>query len=159
MKPIDQRARFETTHWSLVQNAGSDASSQARASLAILSERYWFPLYAFVRRRGYSVEDAQDLTQAFLARLLDKRDLRHADRERGRFRSFLLASLRHFMLNEVQHHRALKRGGGRPLLSLDLQTAEHRYLNEPLDTRITRSQLRPAVGARRPREGSPTPEA
>ncbi len=93
------------------------------------------PLYSYVRRRGYSSEDAQDLTQAFLTRFLDKQDVRDARQERGRFRSFLLTSLKHFLLNDAQHRRAQKRGGGATPLSLEFETAERRYLLEPVDTR------------------------
>jgi RNA polymerase sigma-70 factor (ECF subfamily) len=103
---------FETTHWSLVLTAGADASSDARRALTTLCETYWYPLYAYVRRQGYQAEDAQDLTQGFFARFLEKHDVRSARRTRGRFRSFLLASMKHFLLNEVAHRRRLKRGGG-----------------------------------------------
>ena len=85
-------SRFDTTRWSLVQAAGAAASAEARDALAILCETYWTPLYWYVRRQGYDADDAQDLTQAFLTRLVDKQDVRAARRERGRFRSFLLAS-------------------------------------------------------------------
>ncbi len=109
-------------------------SSQGPQALAALCEIYWYPLYAYVRRQGYNADDAQDLTQAFFARLIEKRDVRGARQERGRFRSFLLASMKHFLLNEARHWRVLKRGGGQTPLALDLETAEGRYLREIPDT-------------------------
>ena len=112
--------------------AGADTrSAAAREALATLCETYWYPLYGFLRSRSYSAEDAQDLTQAFFARLLEKQAIRHADPARGRFRSFLLASLKNFAANE--HYRAIagKRGGGIPMLSLEIETAEGRFRLEP----------------------------
>ena len=127
------RSRFDTTRWSVVLTAAGGDTSGAHQALATLCETYWYPLYAHVRRQGYAAADAEDLTQAFFARLLEKHDVEDARRDRGRFRSFLLASLRHFLLNEAQHQRTLKRGGGHVLLSLDFQTAEGRYLREPAE--------------------------
>jgi RNA polymerase sigma factor (sigma-70 family) len=129
------RRRFETTRWSVVLAAGGAASPEARAALATLCEIYWYPLYAYVRRQGYPAEEAEDLTQAFFARLLEKQSIDTARRERGRFRSFLLASMRHFLLNDVQHRRALKRGGDRALVPLDGDPAEVRYLRELTETK------------------------
>lgn len=126
---------FETTHWSVVLAAGQRDSPRAEKALAWLCARYWPPLYAFVRRSGHSPHDAQDLTQAFFVRLLDKEFLRVADPQRGRFRSFLLASLKHFVANERKAARAKKRGGGRHVLSLDFATAEAAFLAEPADER------------------------
>jgi RNA polymerase sigma-70 factor (ECF subfamily) len=103
-----------------------------RESLARLCQSYWFPLYAYVRRRGYSPEDAQDLTQAFFARLMEKNWIAAADQTKGRFRSFLLSAMKHFLADEWDRERAQKRGGGR-LLSLDLATAEAQYSHEPID--------------------------
>lgn len=134
MTPGSRHARFETTHWSLVLAAGRGESSQARQALAALCEIYWYPLYAYVRRQNYNVDDAQDLTQAFFARLIEKQDVQDARCERGRFRSFLLASMKHFLLNEARHRRALRRGGGETPLPLEVETAEGRYLREPPDT-------------------------
>jgi RNA polymerase sigma-70 factor (ECF subfamily) len=111
--------------------AGKRNSPQSAAALAALCETYWYPLYAYIRRRGYGVDEAQDLTQAFFARLLEKSDLAAAQQERGRFRSFLLTSLKHFLANAWDHGRAKKRGGGRPSLSIDFGTAEDRYGMEP----------------------------
>ena len=128
-------SRFDTTRWSLVQAAGAEVSSEARAALATLCERYWTPLYWFARRQGHGADDAQDVTQAFLTRFIDKHDVRAARRERGRFRSFLLASFKHFILNDIQSRRAVKRGGSRTPLSLEFETAERTYVREPPDTR------------------------
>ena len=107
-------------------SAGRGGSAEARAALATLCESYWFPLYAFVRREGCSADDARDLIQAFFARLLEKKYLAAADRARGRFRSFLLAALKHFLANERKRGRAQKRGGGRAAISLDFPAAEDR---------------------------------
>ena len=123
---------FHTTHWSIVVSAQGDGSG-AHESLAKLCQAYWYPLYAFVRRQGMSEHDAQDLTQEFFARLLEKSWLDGVDRERGRFRSWLLASMKHFLANEWDRANRLKRGGGQTVLSLDAQTAEARYALEPAD--------------------------
>jgi RNA polymerase sigma factor (sigma-70 family) len=111
--------RFASTQWSLVVAARGDSSAEGAAALAGLCGAYWQPLYAYVRRRGYSVEDAQDLTQSYFSRLLEKRFLDQADARRGRFRSFLLASLKNFMANEWYREHAQKRGGDLFALSLD----------------------------------------
>jgi RNA polymerase sigma factor (sigma-70 family) len=123
--------RFATTHWSVVLAAGQGASPDARQALATLCQTYWYPLYAFVRRLGHAPADAQDLTQEFFARLLEKHYLRDADRRRGKFRSFLLASFKHFLANERDRARARKRGGGRKQVSLDFAVGESRYSLEP----------------------------
>lgn len=125
---------FATTHWSLIIAAQGDDSIPAGAALASLCETYWYPLYAFVRRRGHASHDAQDLTQAFFEKLLEKNYLGDVARERGKFRSFLLASLKHFLANEWHKSRAAKRGGGCTMISLDDQDAEARYLREPADS-------------------------
>jgi RNA polymerase sigma-70 factor (ECF subfamily) len=123
---------FATTRWSLVLEAGAEGSSpRVHEALATLCETYWYPLYAFLRSRGYSAENAQDLTQAFFARLLEKHTIRHADPARGRFRSFLLTSLRNFAANEHHRETAGKRGGGVPVLSLEIEHAEGRFQLEP----------------------------
>jgi RNA polymerase sigma-70 factor (ECF subfamily) len=111
--------RFASTQWSLVLAARGDSSAENAAALAALCTAYWQPLYGYVRRRGYSVEDAQDLTQSYFSRLLEKRFLDQADARRGRFRAFLLASLKNFMINEWHREHAQKRGGDRFALSLD----------------------------------------
>lgn len=125
--------RFATTHWSLVLAAGAETGAGANEALARLCELYWYPVYAFVRRQGYSADDAADLTQGFFARVLEKSYLRDADPQKGRFRSFLLGCLRHFLSNERDRARALKRGGESVLVSLEQETAEGRYLVEPRD--------------------------
>ena len=112
--------------------AGTD-SPQAHQALETLCRNYWYPLYAYVRRQGHSAHDAQDLTQAFFARLLEKNYLADVQREKGRFRSFLLASLKHFLANEWDREQALKRGGGKRLIALDEDSAESRYKLEPKD--------------------------
>ena len=124
---------FHTTRWSMVLHARGD-SAGAQASLAQLCEAYWYPLYAFVRRQGTGGDDAQDLTQEFFARLLEKGWLGDVERERGRFRSFLLAAMKHFLANEWDRSRAKKRGGGAAMLALDAMSAETRYRHEPADT-------------------------
>jgi len=116
-----------------VLTAGHGSSPQAGRALEELCRAYWYPLYAYVRRRGHSPHEAEDLTQEFFARLLAKNYLAAVDREKGKFRSFLLASLKHFLANEWDRARAAKRGGGQPHLSLDIQTAETRYRSEPAD--------------------------
>lgn len=128
-----RQAKFATTRWSLVLAATGDVSAGADEALGSLCETYWYPLYAYLRRRGYNPDSAQDLTQAFFARLLDKekRVLRQADPTRGRFRSFLLSALKNFAANEHERERAMKRGGGVPDLSLEFDTAEGRFQREP----------------------------
>ena len=126
-------ARFVTTHWSVVLVAGRTDSTRAQNALARLCQTYWYPLYAYVRRRGHSPHDAQDLTQEFFARLLERHTLAIADPNRGRFRSFLLSTMNHFLAHEWEKVRAQKRGGGCQILSLDLAQAEERYDLEPAD--------------------------
>ena len=130
--PPGRNDRFATTHWSVVVSAGDSRSPQAERSLAVLCENYWFPLYAFIRRAGHSAEDAQDLTQGFFVRLLDKRFLAAADRQKGRFRTFLLTAVKHFLANEHDRATAKKRGGGRTVVPLE--DLEARYAREPADT-------------------------
>ncbi len=124
---------FATTHWSVVLAAGQGSSASAQAALEYLCGAYWYPLYAHVRRRGYSPEDAQDLTQEFFARLLVKGWLSMADARRGRFRTFLLAAMDHFLAHEWERARCQKRGGGKAIFSLDVEGAEARYHLEPTD--------------------------
>ena len=125
---------FATTHWSLVVAAGRRSSPAAAAALGDLCQRYWYPLYVYVRRRVADVNEARDLTQEFFARLLEKNTLALADRERGRFRSFLLTALKHFLINEWEKTRAQKRGGGRKALALDFETKEQQIALEPAHT-------------------------
>ena len=128
---IAGKRHFATTHWSIVAAAGAASRADAHDALSQLCEVYWYPLYAYVRRRGYSAPDAQDLTQAFFARLLEKQSLRVADADRGKFRSFLLASLDHFLANERDRARAQKRGGGVAPISLHWAAGESRVNLEP----------------------------
>lgn len=122
---------FRTTHWSIVLAAGGSNSPAARTALEALCETYWYPIYAYIRRQGHGSASAQDLTQEFFARLLERNDLRSVHPERGRFRAFLRASIRHFLSNEWDKAKALKRGGGRRVLSLDFDEGERRYELEP----------------------------
>lgn len=124
-------AEFASTHWSLVLRAGKRQAKDADQALAWLCERYWYPLYAYVRRHRRDRHEAQDLTQAFFARLLEKEILASASPERGRFRSFLLTSLKNFLANEWDRAKSQKRGGRRAPFSLDLDTAESRLSLEP----------------------------
>src|SRR6266404_3767306 len=116
---------FSATHWSVILAAGSSKSPQAQQALETLCGRYWYPLYAFLRREGLNSHDAQDLTQDFLTHFLDKDYLADVDRGRGKFRSFLLAALRHFLANHWDKVRAQKCGGGQPVFSLDFGSAEN----------------------------------
>ena len=118
---------FATTHWTVVLAAGRRSTPQSDRALEELCRTYWFPLYAYVRRRGHTKEDAEDLTQAFFARFLGKNYLEGLSAERGRFRAFLLASLKHFLINEWDKSRRQKRGGGVTPLSLDWQTADTQF--------------------------------
>ncbi len=128
-------SRFSTTQWTLVVAAGDSQHPDSAKALADLCQGYWYPLYAHLRRRGYPREEAEDLVQGYFAQLLDKRYIKAADRDRGRFRSFLLASLKNFAANEWDRKTAQKRGGGVTTLSLDFETAEGRYHIEPPDER------------------------
>jgi RNA polymerase sigma factor (sigma-70 family) len=128
MQPADD---FGTTRWSLVLGAGRPGGQEAGAALAELCRRYWYPLYAYVRRRVGNVSEAQDLTQEFFARLLEKNTLAAASRERGRFRAFLLGAMKNFLANEWDKAKAQKRGGRRPPISLALDTAESKLSLEP----------------------------
>ena len=125
-------AVFATTHWSVVLQAGDSRGDQQTRALDSLCNAYWYPLYAYVRRLGHSPEDAQDFTQSFFAYVLDKRLLTKANRETGRFRSFLLGSLKNFMANEWRRQNAQKRSVAHTI-SFDAQDAEARYAIEPID--------------------------
>jgi RNA polymerase sigma-70 factor (ECF subfamily) len=129
--PARPQAAFNTTHWSVVLAANHSDSTQARAALAKLCQIYWYPLYAYVRRRGYSAPDAQDLTQAFFARLLEHRSFASANPELGKFRSYILTAMKYFLASEWKQGMAQKRGGGSGLLSLDWALAEERFDLEP----------------------------
>jgi RNA polymerase sigma factor (sigma-70 family) len=131
--PDPSFARFLTTRWTMVVAASRDSAPGSREALSQLCERYWQPLYSYARRQGYSVEQAQDLTQAFFARFLEKRDVQDADPGRGKFRSFLLSSFKHFLANEYDRERAKKRGGDQVMIALEVDAAEARYAAEPAD--------------------------
>jgi DNA-directed RNA polymerase specialized sigma24 family protein len=120
-------SRFQTTSWSLVLAAAGQPSTEAHAALAKLCQTYWHPVYSFIRRRGYEPDQAQDLAQGFFMVLLEKNYVGDADRQRGRFRSFLLTSVKHFLANERDRAHALKRGGRQTPVSIDLMEAEGRY--------------------------------
>ncbi len=124
-------ARFHTTRWSLVLSAGDLTAPEAEESLAALCEMYWYPLYAYLRRKGYSAPESEDLTQGFFCRFLQKNYLQAVKPEKGRFRSYLLGALRHFVSHERDRAQAEKRGGGKAPLRLDFQDAEDRYGLEP----------------------------
>jgi DNA-directed RNA polymerase specialized sigma24 family protein len=126
-------AQFTTTHWSVVLAAGQGESSQTAEAMEKLCRTYWYPLYAYVRCEGYSPEDALDSTQAFFARLLEKHYLGQVGPQKGKIRSFLLAALRHFLSNQRDRARTVKRGGDAVHISLDAQDAEERYRLEPVD--------------------------
>jgi RNA polymerase sigma-70 factor (ECF subfamily) len=130
--PLHRRKRcFATTEWSVVLAAGDHQSSDAQQALSQLCETYWYPLYAYVRRRVESVHEAQDLTQAFFSHLIEKDAIAKAQPDRGRFRAFLLTALKNFLANEWGKARAEKRGGGKAELSLDFGSAESRFQIEP----------------------------
>jgi RNA polymerase sigma factor (sigma-70 family) len=126
-------AQFATTHWSVVAAAGCEDLPQRSEALEQLCRTYWYPLYSYVRRRGFGPEDAQDLTQEFFAKLLRKNYPAQADRAKGKFRSFLLLTLNHFLADEFDRTTTKKRGGGQVFIPLDAETAEGRYLREPAD--------------------------
>lgn len=128
-----QRPAFVTTHWSVVLSAGKTDTTQATSALEKLCQTYWKPIYAFVHRQGHNPHDAQDLTQEFFARLLEKKWLGDANPERGKFRSFLLAAVKHFLANEWNKVRAQKRGGGKLPLPMNFRSAETSFEYEPAD--------------------------
>ncbi len=131
---------FATTRWNVVLNAGKAPSAEQADALAQLCQTYWYPLYVFTRRQGASVEDAQDLTQEFFARLLERNYLDRADPNKGKFRWFLLGALKHFLANQRERARSLKRGGRVVHIPLDEITAENRYQLE-LSTSLTPEKL------------------
>lgn len=124
------RGGFASTQWSMVLQARG-AGDAARQALAELCSLYWYPLYLFIRRQGFPPDQVEDLTQDFFTQLFEKDFLQAVDRERGRFRAFLLACCRHFLANQRDRAQAQKRGGGRRCLSLDIAKAENRYCHEP----------------------------
>ena len=132
---------FASTRWSLIVAAKGRDEPEARRALAELCQLYWFPLYGYVRHRGHAHEAAQDLTQEFFARLLEKGGLGQPDPAKGRFRSYLLTACQNFLANQRDRDSAQKRGGGEPILSLDFQTAEGRYVREPVDARTPEQEF------------------
>jgi RNA polymerase sigma-70 factor (ECF subfamily) len=130
MHTLSGASQFPTTRWTLVIAAGDPRRKEARSALDSLCENYWYPLYAYLRRRGYAADQAQDLTQEFFVRVLEGRYLDRADPEKGRFRSFLLTSLKFFVADEGDRQRAGKRGGG-AVVSLEFSSGEDRYQREP----------------------------
>ncbi len=126
-EPRCGRNWFATTHWSTVLAAGATPSTEAVGALERLCRTYWYPLYEFVRRKGYGPQEAEDLTQAFFARFLEKHYLHDVAPEKGKFRTFLLCSMNHFLANEWDKSRCLKRGGDRVFLPLQTTYAEERY--------------------------------
>jgi DNA-directed RNA polymerase specialized sigma24 family protein len=127
--------RFVSTQWSLVLAAGKHSTPEAEQALATLCANYWKPLYSYIRRRGYTAPEAQDLTQSFFQHLLEKNSFQYAERERGKFRSFLLASLNHFLSNEWDREQAQKRGGHLQIVSLEeIASLEDRYSPESVPT-------------------------
>lgn len=131
--PLPDGDRFASTHWSVVLRAGRDSSPESEAALEKLCRAYWLPLYAFIRRQGRTPEEAQDLTQAFFAHLLESGSFTRADPDKGRFRSFLLGALKHFLVNDWQRQQRQKRGGGRVVISLDAADPETQLPIEPVD--------------------------
>jgi RNA polymerase sigma-70 factor (ECF subfamily) len=134
MNNAPQQAIFATTRWTVVLRAAVENDPEANAALAEVCQGYWYPLYAYVRRQGFDPHTAQDLTQEFFAKLIEKNYLAGADRQRGRFRWFLITAFKCFLANEFDRVHAQKRGGGERPLSLDQMTAEERYANEPAET-------------------------
>jgi RNA polymerase sigma-70 factor (ECF subfamily) len=130
MHTVPASSQFPTTRWTLVVAAGAPDGKEARSALVSLCEGYWYPLYAFLRRRGYPADQAQDLTQDFFMEVLEGRYLDRAEPDRGRFRSFLLTSLKFFVADEEDRQRAHKRGGG-AVVQLEFSSGEERYQREP----------------------------
>lgn len=128
-----EAASFRSTHWSVVLTAAQDQTPAGQAALAELYRSYWYPLYAHVRRQGYSPQDSQDLTQSFFLHLLERRGLTQVDPVKGRFRSFLLASLQNFLITVQRRERTIKRGGLCTFISLEAEAVECRYQLEPAD--------------------------
>src|SRR4029077_8260782 len=125
--------RFQTTRWSVVLVSAQSQAPGYKQALADLCKLYWYPLYAFIRHRGYSPEDAQDLVQGFFLLLIEYKALSRVDRSKGKFRSFLLASLQNYLSNEADRSHCLKRGGRAEFVRIDLEAAEDRYELEPID--------------------------
>lgn len=133
MNDAPQQVVFATTRWTIILRAAQEDDPEALAALTEVCRGYWYPLYAYVRRQGFDPHTAQDLTQEFFAKLIEKNYLAGADRQRGRFRWFLITAFKCFLANEFDRVHAQKRGGGERPLSLDQMTAEERYAHEPAD--------------------------
>ena len=146
--PAARQPVFATTHWTVVLTAGRSETTHASAALERLCQTYWYPLYGYVRRRGHSPEDAQDLTQAFFARLLERQWIGRADREKGKFRCFLLSALKHFLADEWDRARAQKRGGGLTYSCpfCNLTPPKTRYGHEPADNTTPEQHYERRVG-------------
>ena len=138
--PIRQNDAFATTRWSVVISAGRESSPDSRRALESLCETYWYPLYVYVRRRVPDVNEAQDLTQAFFAELLEKNYIGSAMPQRGRFRAFLLTAFKHFLSKQWEKARAQKRGGGRPPIPLEFESTASSFRVEPASG-LTAEQL------------------
>jgi DNA-directed RNA polymerase specialized sigma24 family protein len=134
LQTFTETPRFPTTSWSLIASARHPQAEVSREALCGLCGRYWYPIYAFIRRKGLDAEQARDCTQDFFAALLEKNTFSDIERARGRFRSFLLASACHFLSNRFDAERTLKRGSGQRLLPLESDHAEHVYRNEPVNS-------------------------
>ncbi len=148
----NSHADFFATRWSVVLAAGGpDADDRRQRALEELARIYWFPLYAYARRQGHSPHAAEDLTQEFFSILIEKHRLRHVDQSKGKFRSFLLASIKHFLANEHDKSRAQKRGGPKKILALDAFDAEARYAIEPVDDMTPVRFIRATLGLGRSR--------
>src|SRR5260221_1801588 len=130
---LDTPARFQTTRWTVVLRAAQSQLPDSRTALADLYRIYWYPLYAFVRRRGYNPEDAQDLTQGFFFSMLERKSLRQVGRTRGKFRSFLLASLKNYLSDQFDRANSIKRGGHVEFVTLDFGGGEERYRDDQID--------------------------
>ncbi len=132
--PKHTHAHFATTHWSVVLAAGNKTNNRRANALQTLCQTYWYPLYAYLRHKGDSHQDAEDLIQSFFVFLLEKDRLGSLVRDKGKFRSFLLTTLNHFRLDQWKREQSIKRGNGRSPLSLDMRDAESRFVQEPIDT-------------------------
>jgi RNA polymerase sigma factor (sigma-70 family) len=139
LSAANQRRDFQTTQWSVVMAAGKISSPNATVALEQLCSTYWFPLYAFVRRRGFEAQQAADLTQGFFADLLSRQDLRTIDPQKGRFRSFLLSAIKNFVANQIDYQTARKRGGDVQTLPMDFDQADQRLRLEPYHERTPES--------------------
>jgi DNA-directed RNA polymerase specialized sigma24 family protein len=143
--PAGDDPRFHTTRWSAVLLSAQSRAPGSQSALADLCRIYWYPIYAFVRRRGSSPEDAQDLTQSFFLHLLEHKALRQVSPVKGKFRSFLLASLQNYLSDQADSVRCLKRGGKTEFVPLDMKSAEERYRLAPLVFLTTFETLKPYI--------------